>query len=123
MTYVAEYVERMDCLYQLTIVADGVSWWSLARPVQSKLEELEKELTVINENSERLKKSEAELVELQLVLEKAGYFFDEARASAQGTTYESSAFSNSPVDVPLLDDVPVRAVVSDRAQWFTRCRA
>lgn len=74
--------------------------------MQSKLEELEKELTVINENSERLKKSQAELVELQLVLEKAGSFFDEARASAQGTTYDSSA--TSLVDAPLLDDVPVR---------------
>jgi hypothetical protein len=70
--------------------------------LQGKLEELEKELTVINENSERLKKSQAELVELQLVLEKAGEFFDDARASAQG------ANSDSPVDTPLLDDVPVR---------------
>lgn len=62
---------------------------------------------MINENSERLKKSEAELVELQLVLEKAGAFFDEARASAHGNaSYDSG--SVSAVDAPLLDDVPVR---------------
>jgi hypothetical protein len=78
----------------------------LSETVQGKLEELEKELTVINENSERLKKSQAELVELQLVLEKAGEFFDDARASAQG-----SNGSDSTVATPLLDDVPVRASV------------
>jgi V-type H+-transporting ATPase subunit a len=72
--------------------------------VQAKLEEIEQDLIVINENSERLKKSQAELSELQLVLEKAGAFFDEARLSAHGAGGESSA---SAVDAPLLDDVPV----------------
>lgn len=75
--------------------------------MQSKLEELEGELTVINENSERLEKAQAELIELQLVLEKAGSFFDEARASAHGnSSFDSSGASA--VDAPLLDDVPVR---------------
>ena len=78
--------------------------------MQGKLEELEKELTVINENSERLKKSQAELVELQLVLEKAGEFFDDARASAQGSTGDAA------VDTPLLDDVPVRVASTARYQ-------
>lgn len=42
--------------------------------VQNKLEELEKELIETNGNMERLQRSYAELVELQLVLEKAGSF-------------------------------------------------
>ena len=74
--------------------------------LQGKLEELEKELTVINENSDRLKKSEAELIELQLVLEQAGAFFDDARASASGRSGGSQP--DSAADTPLLDDVPVR---------------
>ena len=65
---------------------------------------------MINENSERLKKSQAELVELQLVLEKAGEFFDDARASAQGSTGDAA------VDTPLLDDVPVRSANPARCQ-------
>jgi hypothetical protein len=88
---------------ELTVVNE---WRSLAC-VQGKLEELEKELTVINENSERLKKSEAELIELQLVLQKAAQFFDEARVTAHGNTAGDSDAVTS-VDVPLLDDAPVR---------------
>lgn len=75
--------------------------------MQSKLEEIEADLTVINENSERLKKTQAELSELQLVLEKAGAFFNEARQSAHGTTSGDSGAAS--VDAPLLDDVPVRS--------------
>jgi hypothetical protein len=37
----------------------------------------------VNGNSERLMRSYSELVELQLVLEKAGNFFDQARMVAQ----------------------------------------
>jgi hypothetical protein len=85
--------------------------------VQGKLEELEKELTVINENSERLKKSQAELVELQLVLERAGLFFDEARASAQGTSIDNAAIHSSPIEAPLLDDAPVRVTSFFMATW------
>jgi V-type H+-transporting ATPase subunit a len=48
--------------------------------VDVKLEELETELIEVNSNSERLQRSYSELVELQLVLEKAGAFFDEARS-------------------------------------------
>lgn len=75
--------------------------------VQSKLEEIEQDLVVINENSERLKKNQAELSELQLVLEKAGAFFDDARVNAAGYGGEGSVASA--VDAPLLDDVPVRS--------------
>ena len=71
--------------------------------MQAKLEELEKELTVINENSERLHKSRAELNELQLVLEKAGAFFDEARQDARGArTFDSAGYGG--VEAPLLDE-------------------
>jgi V-type H+-transporting ATPase subunit a len=44
---------------------------------QGKLEELEAEIMEVNGNSERLARSYNELVELQMVLEKAGSFFDQ----------------------------------------------
>jgi hypothetical protein len=47
--------------------------------LQAKLEELEAEILEVNGNSERLARSYNELVELQLVLEKAGSFFDQVR--------------------------------------------
>ena len=40
--------------------------------LEAKLEELETELRQINVNTEKLRRSHSELVELQLVLEKAG---------------------------------------------------
>lgn len=49
---------------------------------QVRLEELEGELVELNGNSERLGKSHAELLELQLVLERASQFFDDAQYSA-----------------------------------------
>lgn len=55
----------------------------LLHSVQAKLEELEAEMLEVNGNSERLARSYNELVELQLVLEKAGSFFDQARIDAQ----------------------------------------
>jgi V-type H+-transporting ATPase subunit a len=45
--------------------------------LQGKLEELEAEILEVNGNSERLARSYNELVELQLVLERAGSFFDQ----------------------------------------------
>jgi len=45
--------------------------------MQGKLEELEQEIMEVNGNSERLARSYNELVELQLVLERAGSFFDQ----------------------------------------------
>lgn len=47
--------------------------------LQGKLEELEAEIMEVNGNSERLARSYNELVELQLVLERAGSFFDQVR--------------------------------------------
>lgn len=71
---------------------------------------------MINENSERLKKTQAELSELQLVLEKAGAFFDEARQSAHGTTSGDSGAAS--VDAPLLDDVPVCRLPAATSQVY-----
>ena len=50
--------------------------------LEMKLEELEAELLEIISNGDRLRRSHSELVELQLVLEKAGAFFDQARTEA-----------------------------------------
>jgi V-type H+-transporting ATPase subunit a len=53
------------------------SAFSVAAIHQGKLEELEAEIMEVNGNSERLARSYNELVELQMVLEKAGSFFDQ----------------------------------------------
>jgi len=50
--------------------------------LEARLDELEAETLEINGNAERLARSYAELAELQLVLEKAGSFFERARADA-----------------------------------------
>jgi hypothetical protein len=68
--------------------------------LQGKLEELEKELVESNSNMSRLQRSYAELVELQLVLDKAGSFFD-SKTAAQ---FEASiADSIADGESPLLD--------------------
>jgi len=46
--------------------------------LESRLGELEAELLEVNSNQDKLSRSHSELVELQLVLEKAGGFFEEA---------------------------------------------
>ena len=63
--------------------------------LEAKLDELETELRQINMNTEKLRRSHSELVELQLVLEKAGGFFDEARADANSARDEFSAGGGS----------------------------
>ena len=50
--------------------------------LEVKLETLERELLEVNANSDKLRRSHSELVELQLVLEKAGAFFEDARSTA-----------------------------------------
>lgn len=63
--------------------------------LQSRLEELERELLEVNANSDRLFRTEAELVELQMVLERAGSFFEDAiqvstpMAAAEATSFEA----------------------------------
>ena len=68
--------------------------------LQAKLDELESELLEINGNSERLQRSHSELMELQLVLEKAGGFFDDAQHRASAAHFESGP--PSPADSKLL---------------------
>jgi V-type H+-transporting ATPase subunit a len=71
--------------------------------LEVKLEELERELLEVNANVEKLRRSHSELVELQLVLEKAGSFFDAARSDAGlhasdfSTSRSASASASSPM--------------------------
>jgi V-type H+-transporting ATPase subunit a len=72
--------------------------------LQGKLEELEAEMLEANGNSERLARSYNELVELQLVLEKAGSFFDQARIEAQAESFGDRSYSvPEAMDAPLLE--------------------
>eukprot|EP01023_Acetabularia_acetabulum_P010235 TRINITY_DN1468_c0_g2_i1.p1 TRINITY_DN1468_c0_g2~~TRINITY_DN1468_c0_g2_i1.p1 ORF type:complete len:887 (+),score=191.34 TRINITY_DN1468_c0_g2_i1:21-2681(+) len=64
--------------------------------LESRLDDLEKELLEINSNTERLQKSHSELYELQLVLEKASKFFEEARGEAYTGAFERAAFDHRP---------------------------
>ena len=61
----------------------------MIQTLQGQLEELERELLETNGNAERLARSYNELVELQLVLERAGSFFDETRGRASAAAFES----------------------------------
>ena len=67
--------------------------WKQRSAMQGRLEELERELLEVNGNAERLARSFSELVELQLVLEKASGFFDDAQHRAS-----SAAFQTAPAD-------------------------
>ncbi|PSC76142.1 V-type proton ATPase subunit a3-like isoform A [Micractinium conductrix] len=61
--------------------------------LEHKLAQLESELLELNGNSDRLHRSHNELLELQLVLERAGTFFDDARSSADRAQRESATAS------------------------------
>lgn len=80
----------------------GVDKDSSLDELEARLEELERELLEVNANSDRLQRTRSELVELQLVLEKAGKFFEEARGAAHPEILESA---NAPQDIgaPLLE--------------------
>lgn len=56
--------------------------------IESRLARLEKEITDLNANSERLQRSYNELLELQLVLETAGTFFEDSRLRADAMDAE-----------------------------------
>ena len=68
-------------------------------PDQVKLEVLERELLEVNGNAERLARSFSELVELQLVLEKASAFFDDAQARARPSAVETRPTESAPLAV------------------------
>lgn len=80
--------------------------------LETRLEELERELLEVNANSDRLQRNRSELVELQLVLEKAARFFEEARDVAQPEILESAAGAQD-IGAPLLESAaPVEAKVA-----------
>eukprot|EP01024_Parvocaulis_polyphysoides_P053073 TRINITY_DN5274_c0_g1_i1.p1 TRINITY_DN5274_c0_g1~~TRINITY_DN5274_c0_g1_i1.p1 ORF type:complete len:159 (-),score=33.05 TRINITY_DN5274_c0_g1_i1:140-616(-) len=64
--------------------------------LESRLDDLEKELLEINNNTERLQKSHSELYELQLVLERAAQFFEEARGEAYTGAFERATYDQRP---------------------------
>lgn len=71
--------------------------------LESKLEDMEKELLEINSNGEKLQRTYHELLEYQLVLEKAGAFFDKARSDAAVETQARPDASGEGVSAPLLE--------------------
>jgi V-type H+-transporting ATPase subunit a len=82
--------------------------------LQAKLEELERECLETNANMDRLHRSYAELVEMQLVLEKAGTFFD-SRTTSRLAGGAAALYSDG--ESPLLE-APVRSVA--RAQLLAQ---
>ena len=81
--------------------------------LEGRLETLEAEMLEVNANSERLSRTHAELAELQVVLEKAGGFFDTARIAAQREDLGRSPSMPEAMDAPLLESAqPVDAKTS-----------
>lgn len=68
------------------------------------LEQLEKETIVLNSNDERLLRTRAELAELQLLLEKAGQFFQSAQVASRSTVVTNlPKASTKDLTAPLLE--------------------
>jgi V-type H+-transporting ATPase subunit a len=63
--------------------------------LEARLSRLESEVLDLNANAERLNRSYNELLELQLVLETAGTFFDDARSTADAARSEEPAYSRT----------------------------
>lgn len=87
--------------------------------LEVKLGELETELLEINSNSDRLLRSYSELLEFQLVLQKAGMFFSVAQTTAtaqQRELEESSLFSGDVMDIPLLLEQEMQTEPSKQAR-------
>lgn len=61
--------------------------------LETRLARLEQEVTELNANSERLNRSYNELLELQMVLDRAGQFFEDARASADVVRSEAPSYT------------------------------
>ena len=73
--------------------------------LQTRLDQLEGELLELNSNSEKLQRSQAELVELSLVLEKAGSFFSDAQNRASSSTLDArSSLSDGEDNIVLGQD-------------------
>uniref|UniRef100_A0A7R9Z4K4 V-type proton ATPase subunit a n=1 Tax=Chlamydomonas euryale TaxID=1486919 RepID=A0A7R9Z4K4_9CHLO len=70
--------------------------------LEAKLDQLEREMIELNNNDERLQRTHAELGELQLLLEKAGQFFDSAQMLASEAA-NAPPSAEQTMNVPLLD--------------------
>ena len=73
--------------------------------VQSKLDDLEKSTLEHNSNNERLLRTHSELAELQVLLEKAGQFFQSANQIAAREAVTANAGPDAPAQdmgTPLL---------------------
>ncbi|GMH36133.1 hypothetical protein BSKO_04001 [Bryopsis sp. KO-2023] len=79
--------------------------------LEGRLEDLERELMEVNANSDKLQRTAGELIELQLVLEKAGRFFDEAMQTAQPEIMEQR-YGGESIGAPLLEAAPVEPKVA-----------
>jgi len=68
--------------------------------LETKLEEMEQRMIEANTNNDQLRKSHAELVEMQMVMERASHFFDEARILAADTedTIPLQSRANNPLE-------------------------
>lgn len=78
--------------------------------LQTKLEDLEKEVIQMNSNGSTLQRTFAEFSELALVLEKAGAFFEKAKRAAGRGAFESSSETQ---DAPLLESVSHHVACQD----------
>jgi V-type H+-transporting ATPase subunit a len=94
--------------------------------LEARLAQLESELLELNANSDRLHRSYNELLELQLVLERAGAFFEDARSSADRAqresataAYSDSAGAASGIGAPLLESAQA---YEPKAATGARCR-
>ena len=70
--------------------------------LETSLEELERDLLEMNESNDKLLRSHAELMELQLVLDTAGPFFDYAQSRLQGLSQPGGLRDDGTIEAPLI---------------------
>lgn len=88
----------------------------MAGPLQGTLERLEREVLELHQNDERLQRAWAELSELQLLLERAGMFFQSAHAQSRAAVSTSAPDASAPdLNTPLL---AAEALVRGRTHWL-----
>lgn len=68
--------------------------------LEVKLESMESEMLEMNENTQKLQRSYNELIEVQMVVEKAGAFFEEARADARARHEEYAKDQGRQTEAP-----------------------
>lgn len=81
--------------------------------LEMKLEELESETSQLSANTQNLQRSYNELIEVQMVVEKAGAFFQEARADARIRQEEYARDERSRVESP---SEPLLSATEQQAQ-------